>query len=158
MTDPAAQREQVKREIEQIVSNDEWASDVVNYILQREAGLQARVTELERECAEWKLIATNEPRDNDQRCQLLVCKRQQAEDERDALLAETVRMRGLLEALPMCIGKVEVKQYEASHEIILTSDQGIALVLAFGVSKQLANAFVSLLKYKQAQRGEVSSE
>lgn len=42
-----------------------------------------RIQAAERELAEWKLIATNEPKDNDQRCQLLIAKRKEAEKDRD---------------------------------------------------------------------------
>lgn len=61
--------------------------------------LQRRVEELELECAEWKLIATNEPRDNDQRCQLLINKRKDAEAERDALTTRLAACREALDAI-----------------------------------------------------------
>lgn len=47
--------------------------------VERVQQLQAALAAKDLECAEWKLIATNEPRDNDQRCQLLINKRKDAE-------------------------------------------------------------------------------
>ena len=177
MTDPAAQREQVILEVRAIANGD--YNRIADYILRREAGLQAECETLaakyENACAEGVKVAAYHMERADQlqarvnesdgaydrgykmgledahRCEMRHAHIDALEAERDALHAETVRMRGLLKRYM----DNPSDELDDAYEGIATYKNGSTLKVMLTPKGWLDHEAHGLLK---AQRGEVSSE
>lgn len=55
----------------------------------------------------------------------------------------------IVEGLPVCVGKIGVKKYEASYEITLTNEQGIGMAIVQGLRERTADALARLLAWRQ---------
>jgi len=154
MTDPAAQREQVILEVRAIANGD--YNRIADYILRREAGLQAEVEAYKKQSVCQYCGAHHFNVTICSKCVFNVNKTH-AQAHIDALHAETVRLRGVLDNINGMIDNCDEDTLSRIYNLILDELKPIRTKARCAVnedSEPLDRETLKLVTDMQAQRGE----